>query len=127
MYFYKEKGKQALDLKGDLILSFNTSLVKARTSSAGPSKIKAPHGYVSNLGKAGFVRRIAITLQVIGFIWGRDKQLKPEDTNLRESHRANVVNDTVSCKNCKHDGNQSVFPSGCTGCGDSEYKNFEAR
>jgi len=30
------------------------------------------------------------------------------------------------CKECKHDGNQSIFPSACTGCGgDGEGKNFE--
>jgi len=92
MYFYKKDGKQCLDLKGDLILSFNDELIKSRVKSAGPKTVKAPHGYILNLGKAKFFRRIFVTLQVIVFIWGTDKQLKREDTNYRESHRANVVN-----------------------------------
>jgi len=92
MYFYLENGKQCLDLKGTLILSFNDELVKARVKSAGPKTIKAPDGYIKNVGKAKFFNRVFITLRVIAFIWGRDKQLKREDTNFRESHRANVVN-----------------------------------
>ena len=102
MYYYLENGKQCLDLKGDLILSFNDELVKARISSAGPKTIKAPEVYVKNLGKAKFFKRIFITFRVIGFIWGGDKALKREDTDYRESHRANVVNDINECQ-CKDD------------------------
>ena len=30
-----------------------------------------------------------------------------------------------NCKNCRHNGNQMFYPSGCTGCGtDDEYRNF---
>lgn len=107
MYFYLEKGKQILDLKGTLILSFNDELVKTRVKSAAPSKIKAPEGFIKNVGKAKFFRRVFITLRVIAFIWGKDKQLKREDTNYRESHRANVKNsDAHTCylgggKECK--------------------------
>lgn len=92
MYFYLNKGKQVLDLRGVLILSFNDELVKTRVKSAGPTQVKAPEGYVKNLGKANFLRRIFITLRVIAFIWGKNKELKRDDTNYRESHRANVVN-----------------------------------
>ena len=32
----------------------------------------------------------------------------------------------VDCRTCKHDGGQSWFPSGCTGCcADKEYENYE--
>ena len=32
------------------------------------------------------------------------------------------------CKNCKHDGNQQVFNTACTGCGaDVEHEHFERR
>jgi len=29
------------------------------------------------------------------------------------------------CKTCVHDGCQCLFPSGCTGCGDGEYLNYQ--
>ena len=91
MYFYKEDGKQCLDLKGVLILSFNDELVKTRVKSAGPSKVKAPDGYILNLGKLGFFCKIQATINIIKFVWTA-KPLVREDTNYRESHRANVVN-----------------------------------
>jgi len=31
------------------------------------------------------------------------------------------------CVDCMHDGHQSMFPSACTGCGDTEYRNFKAK
>jgi len=32
----------------------------------------------------------------------------------------------VCCNNCKHNGNQSIYRSGCTGCAvEIEYGNFE--
>jgi len=31
----------------------------------------------------------------------------------------------VGCKKCLHNGNQMIYPSGCTGCGsDEERRNF---
>ena len=90
MYFYLDKGKQQLDLKGDLIISFNDALVKTRVPSAGPKTIKSPDGYILNVGKAGFIKRIGITLKIIGFVWGRDKELTPERTDLNKPH----VNET---------------------------------
>ena len=36
-----------------------------------------------------------------------------------------------TCRNCKHDGNQAIYPSGCTGCtpcGDESFlRNWEPR
>lgn len=33
-----------------------------------------------------------------------------------------------SCSGCIHDGEQILFPSGCTGCGaDGEFRNFTAK
>lgn len=43
MYFYKRKGKQHLDLKGNLILSTNDDLIAIRTSSAGPRDAENAH------------------------------------------------------------------------------------
>ena len=34
------------------------------------------------------------------------------------------MNLTKDCNTCVHNGNQSIMPSGCTGCGDMEYKNY---
>lgn len=84
MYFYLKKGKQCLDLTGTLIISFNDELVKARSKSAAPTTIKAPDGYIKNVGKAGFFKRIAITLHIIAFVWGRDKELTEDKTNLNK-------------------------------------------
>lgn len=114
MYFYLDNGKQVLDLKGDLILSFNDELVKTRVPSAGPKQIKAPDGYVKNIGKAGFFKRIGITFRIIGFVWGKNKELKREDTNHRESYRANLINmNRLDC--CKKHGGSGV-KSGCPQC-----------
>ena len=45
-----------------------------------------------------------------------------KDVSLRELEK---INNGRTCFSCKHDGMQSVFKSGCTGCGgDGEYKNF---
>jgi len=86
MYFYKKKGVQHLDLRGDFILSFNDALVKTGTTSAGPRTIKAPHGYVLNLGKAGFFKRIGVTLRIIAFVWGKDKELVEANTGLKKPY-----------------------------------------
>ncbi len=103
MYFYLEKGKQVLDLKGDLILSFNDKLAKARVKSAGPVKIKSPDGYVLNIGKFTFFKRLRLTFNVIGFIWGKDQELRRVVTNYRESHRANVANNHPNKCQCEGD------------------------
>jgi len=46
------------------------------------------------------------------------------DVSMRELKK---IAATRTCFNCKHDGLQGVFRGGCTGCGDSEYKNFEIK
>ncbi len=57
MYFFKHKGKQYLDLTGNLILSHNDHLVKARISSAAPCKVLNGR-YVINIGKLNFPKKI---------------------------------------------------------------------
>ncbi len=84
MYFYRNGKEQVLDLKGDLIISFNNALVKTRSKSAGPKTIKSPDGYILNVGKAGFIKRIGVTLKIIAFVWGRDKELTESDTDLNK-------------------------------------------
>jgi len=97
-YFYLEKGKQHLDLKGDLIISHNDALIKTRTKSAGPVQVSAPDGYILNLGKLKFFRKIRATWNIIKFVWTA-KPLDRDITAYREPHRAtveNVDNDTRS-------------------------------
>ena len=75
MYFYKKNGKQYLDMRGDLVLSHNNALIKKRTPSAGP--YKAVNGRSAlNIKRLSFVQKIKLSLIVIGFIWGRDQELK---------------------------------------------------
>jgi len=66
MYFYFIKGKQHLDLTGNLILSHNDALIKARVPSAAP-KIKNGRYIIST---KGFIRKVKATWNVMWFIWG---------------------------------------------------------
>lgn len=74
MYFYKEKGKQILDLRGDLVLTHNDGLVKGRVKSAAPSSVKNAK-YIQDIARMGFFRKVRATLHVIGFIWGKSQAL----------------------------------------------------
>lgn len=74
MYFYKAKGKQVLDLRGDMVVSHNDALVKARCKSAGPSKVCNAKFVL--LGKGKFVGRVIATYHVLRYIWGRRQPLK---------------------------------------------------
>lgn len=43
-----------------------------------------------------------------------------------EKHRASKPAREESCKTCKHNGNQNIYQSGCTGCGaDAEFLHYE--
>lgn len=84
MYFFKEGGKQVLDLTGNLILSFNDSLVKARAPSAAPDAVKNRKSIMIN--ELGFYRKIKATFIVIGFIWGKDQALREHDTRLNKPY-----------------------------------------
>lgn len=74
MYFYKEKGRQVLDLRGDLILTHNDGLVKGRVKSAAPSAVRNAK-YIQDIARMGFWRKVRATLHVIGFIWGKRQAL----------------------------------------------------
>lgn len=77
MYFHIRKGKQYLDLRGNLILSHNDRLVKTRVKSAGPRQVR--HGrYAVNLAAAGFRNRFRASLLALGFIWGPSTALTQE-------------------------------------------------
>lgn len=73
MYFFLNKGKQVLDLRGDLILTHNDALVKGRVKSAAPSGVhNAKYVLLADLG---FFRKIKATGHAIGFIWGKSQAL----------------------------------------------------
>lgn len=78
MYFFKKKGKQYLDLTGNLILSHNDDLVKTRLKSAAPHKIFNATFIV--LGN----KKLKSTITVLRFIWGKPKPLAVNVTNLQK-------------------------------------------
>lgn len=80
MYFYKDKGKQVLDLRGDLILTHNDALVKGRVKSAAPAGVRNAKYII--LAGMGFLRKIKATFHAIGFIWGENQALDPDKEGL---------------------------------------------
>ena len=100
MYFFKEKGKQCLDCKGDLILTHNKQLISARAKSAAP-------GQTQNLKyilvkKLNFFQKVSAMFTAFGFIWGRSQQLKKEDTAYNEPVR-NPIQATTSKRDWQED------------------------
>lgn len=83
MYFFRKKGKQYLDLTGNLILSYNDQLVKARSASVGPKKVLNAQ-FILNTGKLTFWGRIRATRVAMRFIWGKSAPLLEVDTNLNK-------------------------------------------
>jgi len=84
MYYFKESGKQILDLTGNLILSFNDSLIKCRAPSAAPDSVKCATKIMIN--ELTFIKRIAATFIVLGYIWGRNRALVAENTALNKPY-----------------------------------------
>ena len=83
MYFFLSKGKQYLDLTGDLVLSSNDRLIKARSKSAAP--VKALNAkFVLNCGDLTFIGKLKATILVLRFVWGKPKPLVAGDTFKRE-------------------------------------------
>lgn len=78
MYFHKLDGKQAVDFRGDLILSHNDQLIKARSKSSGPRAAKNAK-YVLDIPNLGFFKKLRVTGAAIRFIWGPSQALNPED------------------------------------------------
>ena len=47
-------------------------------------------------------------------------------TKNLDTHKGDAqMNGEKDCNTCVNNGNQMIYPSGCTGCGDGEYKNFK--
>lgn len=73
MYFYKLKGKQMLDLRGDLVLSHNDGLVVARYKSASPKGVRNAT-YVVGIPKLSTWGKINASLAALRFIWTAKSQ-----------------------------------------------------
>ena len=82
MYFYKNRGKHVLDLRGDLVLTHNDALVKARFKSAAPAGVlNAKYILLTGLS---FARRIKATWHAVRFIWGENQALTKETIDNEE-------------------------------------------
>lgn len=77
MYFYKEKGKQILDLRGDLVLTHNDALVKGRVKSAAPSAVRNAKR-IEDIANMSLIRKLRASFAAIRFIWGASQALTKE-------------------------------------------------
>ena len=101
MYFFKKEGKQYLDLTGDLILSSNDRLIKARSKSAAP--VKALNAkFVLNCGDLNLMGKLKATILVLRFVWGKPQPLTAADTNKREPVK-NPIQATTSKRDWQED------------------------
>ena len=80
MYFYKIKGRPMLDMRGDLVITHNKGLVMSRVSSAAPRYVK--NAKYIELQKLSFFQKIKASFIVIGFIWGENQELIPDNEGL---------------------------------------------
>jgi hypothetical protein len=74
MFFFKKKGKQFLDMTGNLILSHNDKLIKASSKSAMPYAAYNSKN-ITNLSKLSFKEKLYVTVAAIRFIWGKSNAL----------------------------------------------------
>lgn len=77
MYFHKLGGKQAVDFRGDLILSHNDELIKARSKSSAPRAAKNAK-YILDIPNLGFFKKLRATWAAFTFIWGPSQALTAE-------------------------------------------------
>lgn len=78
MYFFKQNGKQILDLRGNLVLSHNEELVRVRTKNNGPRQVKNGY-YVKDIPNLKFFRKIRASMVAIRFIWGPSKAMNAKE------------------------------------------------
>lgn len=87
MYFFKKSGRQYLDLTGNLILSHNDKLVKARSTSASPTKVLNAK-FVVNAGDLNLRGKLKATILALRFIWGKPEPLTVADTDFKAPFNA---------------------------------------
>lgn len=80
MYFHLRKGRQVLDLRGDLVLTHNAALVVGRVKSAAPSSVRNAR-YICAIPSMGVVRKVRASWAALCFIWGPSQELKEEPTS----------------------------------------------
>lgn len=73
MYFYKSKGKQVLDMRGDLVLTHNSDLVKGRVKSAAPAGVHHAT-YAAGMPTLDTRAKLKVTWMALRFIWTRTSQ-----------------------------------------------------
>lgn len=78
MYFFRQKGKQALDLKGDLILSHNKDLIITRGRSIAPRVVQNSR-FITGIPGFSIWRKLRTTGAAIAFIWGPSQALQPAE------------------------------------------------
>lgn len=78
MYFYTNKGKQHVDFKGDLILSHNDALIKARNKSAAP-RFAHNARRICNIPTLSRWGKLRATWAACRFIWGRNEALTEDN------------------------------------------------
>lgn len=77
MYFFKKGGRQILDLRGDLVLTHNDSLVKGRVKSAAPASVRNAKR-IENIPNLGFWQKVKASRAALSFIWGKSQALTKE-------------------------------------------------
>lgn len=77
MYFWKDRGKQILDLRGDFILSHNDALIRTRVPTAGPKHVRNGR-YIVGIARMGFFRRLRASWHALLFVWGPSQALSAE-------------------------------------------------
>jgi hypothetical protein len=122
MYFFKNKGKQCLDLSGNLILSYNNHLIAAKLKSHAPFRILNPF-YVVKIGDLTLWKKIKTSFTLIKFIWMEPKNLLVPTVDktvcnvktktikknaLAEINPAVILSDIIDAKKEKTDNCQRI-------------------
>lgn len=90
MYFYKKKGKQYLDLTGDVVITHNSDPLKTRSKSAAPAGISG--GRYISLQKLNFFRKVYVMFWLAAFVWRSSQELTASKTGLKKP--------VENCKDC---------------------------
>lgn len=70
MYFFLEKGKQVLDMHGDLVLTRNPALVVGRIKSAAPRAVRNAQ-YIEDVTRLTVWGKIRASRAALRFIWSK--------------------------------------------------------
>lgn len=79
MYFFKKKGKQHLDLQGDLVLTHNKNLISTRNKSASVRYVHNGKWIGKLRGKGSFWLKVRASFYTLWFIWLSENQSNDGD------------------------------------------------